>query len=46
LGATLPLADLIQPAIDLARNGFIVDETFAQTTSDKYELVLETASIS
>ncbi len=41
LGATLPLADLIQPAIDLARNGFIVDETFAQTTSDKYELVLE-----
>jgi len=43
LGATLPLSVLAAPAIELARNGFIVDETFSQTTSDTYERLLESA---
>lgn len=43
LGATMPLSALAAPAIELARNGFIVDETFAKTTSDTYERLLGSA---
>ncbi len=43
LGATMPMAELIQPAIDLAKNGIIVNETFAQTVSDGYEKLIESA---
>jgi len=40
LGATLPLETLMEPAIKLAREGFVVNETFAQTLSDGYEKLL------
>ena len=43
LGATLPFSVLAQPAIDLARDGFLVDQTFSQTTADNYELLLQNA---
>ena len=43
LGATLPFSVLAQPAIDLARNGFLIDQTFSQTTADNYELLLKNA---
>ncbi len=43
LGATLPLEELIAPAIELAREGFVVNETFAKVTSDKYEALLNSA---
>jgi gamma-glutamyltranspeptidase/glutathione hydrolase len=42
-GASMSLEELIQPAIDLARDGFIVNETFAGVTSDNYEKLLENA---
>ncbi len=42
-GASMSLEELIQPAIDLAREGFIVNETFAGVTSDNYEKLLENA---
>jgi len=42
-GASMSLEELIQPAIDLAREGFIVNDTFAGVTSDNYEKLLELA---
>lgn len=39
-GATMPLKDLIAPAIKLAREGFVVNETFAGVVSDAYEKLL------
>ncbi|MFO7882408.1 MAG: gamma-glutamyltransferase [Kosmotogaceae bacterium] len=42
-GASMSLEELIQPAIDLARNGFTVNQTFASVTSDNYEKLLENA---
>ncbi|HPR96493.1 MAG TPA: gamma-glutamyltransferase [Thermotogota bacterium] len=43
LGATLPIEDLLAPSIKLARDGFIVNETFASVTADAYEKLLESA---
>ncbi len=43
LGATLPLETLMEPAIRLAREGFIVDPTFAQTIADLYDALLNNA---
>ncbi len=43
LGASLPLEVLVEPAIRLAREGFIVDPTFAGTVSDAYEALLYNA---
>jgi len=43
LGATMPMADLINPSIELARNGIIVNDTFAGVVSDGYEKLLENA---
>ena len=37
----MDFADLIQPSIELAENGLIVNETFAGVVSDKYDLVFE-----
>ncbi len=44
IGGSMPLSELIKPSIDLARDGFIVNDTFSKTVGDKYELLLETAS--
>lgn len=41
IAGTMDFADLIQPSIELAENGLIVNETFAGVVSDKYDLVLE-----
>ena len=35
--ATLPLKDLVAPAIKLAEEGFVVNETFSKITFDRYE---------
>ncbi|HCZ05536.1 MAG: gamma-glutamyltranspeptidase / glutathione hydrolase [Thermotogota bacterium] len=43
LGARMPWAELIKPSIDLARNGLVVNETFAGIVSDNYERLLENA---
>ena len=42
-GATMTLKELMEPAIKLAREGFIVNQTFAQTVSDAYEKLLNNA---
>jgi gamma-glutamyltranspeptidase/glutathione hydrolase len=43
LGATLSLEELLAPAIKLARDGFIVNDTFAGVTADAYEKILNSA---
>ena len=41
VAGTMDFADLIQPSIELAENGLIVNETFAGVVSDTYERLLE-----
>ncbi len=41
--ATMPLKDLVAPAIKLAEEGFEVNETFSKLTFDKYEKLAENA---
>ena len=43
VGGRLPFADLIRPAIRLAREGFEVNETFAKVVKEKYDLLLKNA---
>ena len=42
-GGSLPFAELIAPAIRLASEGFIVNNTFASTCGSSYDVLLENA---
>lgn len=42
-GGSLPFAELVAPAIRLAKEGFIVNKTFASTCGDNYEMLSENA---
>lgn len=48
LFGTMPLAEVLDPAIELADDGFVVDETFRQQTADneaKFRRFAETAKL-
>ena len=41
LGGTLPLSELIAPAVRLAEEGFEVNETFAKVVTSKFDVLLK-----
>lgn len=38
---TMKLSEVLEPVIELARNGFVINDTFAGVLSDNYERLLE-----